>query len=616
METLEHSTTSVNRGPEPVSSSDDDYLRKALRVSLDVHDHLRARQEVKTTLPFKQLSHEISEETDMYEPTYDVEPQVDRVRRGLGRGALSRLIKGADKWAAYGSGWLISKLPGTKSLEERAEYQKHLNEKYADSADDSWIRRRINSIQRNRLNIRDRVPVYAIGAMAMYRFAPMALDLGVEASHGISHTVHGVSDYFTKPRTVTMGQDLAADSIDYGITEKKAVFAMGGHTQGLAEESGYVQSLRDSGAIAPDEEVVPVDWSAEMGTVLGDSQPMTVSDAEGGAQIAHIIRQADGRPIKIISFSQGTEATLRGLNEIAANSPDGKLPDNVEVVLQGTPAGPYGMSHNKTVGAINPLLGAMGLEINQPVPEGNVKIITRVNDVFGNSADQSTTFMGAMAISPGHQVKQPGDVLLDTIQDGTTTVEVWGPPEGLNHPVTELLAANGFPVSPELNEVFENAVPRTPHGEATRYTDVSGTVDALGVLADTNLGGTNYASNAIHAAVTPQMEGQIQDLTDMQKIADQGAEMINNPATIPQNLPVVMNEIQDGIHSGLELLNPNEWMGAANRAIQSAGGPAIFPENPAPAPAPAPAPLPDFSQPLQQVNDLVGQFLQGFQPPR
>ncbi len=620
MEQLEKPTTSVNYGSKFTSSEVDEFLRDAFRGRAEIHDRLAKLSlkplatPIKETVAATKTQHEVpgliddESDADEYETSRDTE-----VKRSLGRGALSRVIRGTDKWIAYGTARLIASLPGTKSMEERAERQKELDEKYANKDGDSWIRRRFNAINRNRLNIRDRVPVYGIGALALARFGvPYALDLG-------THAAHDVSEWLNQPRTLTIGQDLAADSIDYGITEKKAVFAMGGHTQGLAEESGYIQSLRDSGAIAPDEEVVPINWSAQMG-LPGESMPMTVSDAEGGAQVAQIIRQADGQPIKILSFSQSTEATLLGLNEVA-NQPgnNGRLPDNVEVILQGTPSGKFGMSNNNLVGAVNPLLGAMGFEIDQPIPEGNITVRTHVNDVFGNSADQSGSFTGLMAISPGHQVVDENNaVLLYTYQEGSTKYEVWGSPSGMNHPVSQLLEANGVPVSPELDNLFEAAVPRTPHGEETRYTDAGQVSDAFGTYLDSTTGNTGIASNVVDSVMTPERTNDLQNMTDLQKIPDQFAEMANDPSKIPENSQAIHQEVNEAIQTGVEYLNPNKWIEAANDGLRGAGIPFQLPEQ-APAAAPPPPVLPDFSQPLQQVNDLVGQFgqfLQGFQPPR
>lgn len=632
MEQMEKPTTSVNYGLNVTSSEVDEFLRDAFRGRAEIHDRL-------ANLPLKPLATPVKEtveptkshyevpgliddesDTDDYETSWDTE-----VKKSLGRGVLSRMIKGADKWIAYGTGLAISKLPGTKSMQEREAYQQELNEKYANKDGDSWFRRRINAINRNRLNIRDRVPVYGIGAVALARFGvPYALDLG-------THTAHDMSEWLNQPRTLTLGQDLAANAIDYTPVEhdmQPTVYVMGGHTQGNAVESGYVDSLYQSGVITADEKVVPVNWSAQMGPLPGDTMPMNVSDAEGGRQVADLINDAGGAPVKFVFFSQSTEAGLQGLNEIA-NQPgnNGRLPDNVEVILQGTPSGKFGMSNNNLVGAVNPLLGAMGFEIDQPIPEGNITVRTHVNDVFGNSADQSGSFTGLMAISPGHQVVDENNaVLLYTYQEGSTKYEVWGSPSGMNHPVSQLLEANGMPVSPELDNLFEAAVPRTPHGEETRYTDVHQASDALGAYLNSTTGNTGIASNVVDSVMTPERTNDLQNMTDLQKIPDQFAEMANDPSKIPENSQAIHQEVSEAIQTGVEYLNPGKWIEAANDGLRGAGIPFQLPEQapvappPAPAPAPAPIPaLPDFSQPLQQVNDLVGQFgqfLQGFQPPR
>lgn len=622
METRSTTTTSVVNDFE-ASSIDADYISRSVinrgraesHYDLDISAYLKplSRKETSRAADTQQDSETFD---DIIEFNYGEE---EKTQRSLGRAALSpfvgigKLVGKAEKGAAYVSAWTISKLPRTMSLEERAAYQDELNEKYASKPGDSWIDRTKKFYHRNKLKARDRVVPYAIGALAMSRVMPHALDLGVNLGHGAASKFADFDDWFNKPkpRTVSMGDgegfDMAANAIEYTpveheISDVPLVLAMGGHTQGDAERSGYVASLEAAGVVAPHEDVVPINWSAQMGPLPGDTMPMDVSDQEGAARLLDAVRDAEGRPIKVVSFSQGTQATLRAMNEIAAQN-GGRLPDNMEVVLIGTPSGSRGMGNNNIVGAAGPILDAMGFEIDQPIPEGNVTVRTQINDVFGNSAGQSAAFTGLMAVSPGHNVN--GGVLLYSYKEGSTTYEVWGPASGMNHPVSELLEANGVPVSPELDNLFNAAVPRTELGQPTRYTDVNETADALGTYVESVTGNTGMASGAINAVMTPQVAKEFQDFADLQKLPDQFAAMAADPSTIPQKAPEAIREVTEAINAGVGYLeNPNKLVDMANNAMRGANIPFKLPpiEQMLPPAQHAPAPSPVFTPPAPVVE--------------
>lgn len=617
-------TTTVDYAPMSDSYADASQI-EALSGTNEYRDIMESFVASRYMKQLPEAIEDPAQTTEAIRDDYELHGYKERkpLARRLGLHAVANAFRNADKGLAYLMARGISALPRTMSMQQRAERQEELNEKYAVGPNDSWTQRRIKAIKRNQLNLRNTVPVYAVGAYALGRLGmPYAIGAAHNAGGFIADTYADVNDYLNKPRTVTMGdgQDLAANAIDYtpvrhnmNAPTSATVLTMGGHTQGNAVGSGYVASLEAAGVIEAGEKVEPVDWSAQMGAVTGPgAMTMETSDQEGAARLIDAVRDTGGGPVKIVSFSQGTEATLRGLNEIAAQN-GGRLPDNMEVILIGTPSGRFGMSNNALVGATSPILNAMGLEIDQPIPPGNVTIRTHVNDVFGNSADQSGAFTGLMAISPGHQVvEENNSVLLYTYQEGSTKYEVWGSPSGMNHPVSQLLEVNGMPVSPELNNLFEAAVPRTPHGEETRYTDVGQTADALGVYLDSQTGGMPIASGAIDAVMNDQVTQEFQSLSNLQMLPDQVAK---------GDIPGAMNTVNEALETGMSYLeNPNKITDMANDALGGAGIPfqlppleQILPAAPVAAPA-APTPAAPFQPILEQGMGMINQFMPGAAP--
>ena len=595
----------------------DEIARLEQEVFGDSYPHLLANVAIAATnkevapVTRQKVVEEAPEELD------EAAQEVATEKTGLRRFGLHALkaAKNFDGKFAYINARVISALPGTKTMDERAAHQEELNEKFAVSEDDSFLRGRYKAIRRNTLKIQERASplVLAMGAAAVSRYMPAITEVIDTASTDFA-------DFVLPNRTVTVGgggeHDLAANAINTTAVEHSLapkVLIMGGHTQGLAVESGHVANLERAGYINPGEEVVPINWSSQMG-LPGEGMDMKTSDQEGGDRLGDAIGDAGGQPVRVVLFSQSTQAGLTELNQIA-DANGGRLPDNMEVVLIGGPSGERGMSNNGAVGMVNPLLDAFGFEIDQPIPKGNVTIRTHINDVFGNSAGQSAAFTGIMAISPGHTVD---GVLLYSYEKDGVKYEVMGSPSQMNHPLSQLMEVNGMPIVPELDNFFNEALPRTELGEPIRYTDVGRASDALAVYAESQTGNMGLASGAINGAMTPDRVQDLQDMTDLQKLPDVFAEMTQRPETIPQNLPVIHDTVANALNTGVEWLNPHKWIDAGVDAARGAGMQVpdyqIPPQAPAPAPAPAPAfapaaPVQEFQQ---QAQDFFGNLQANF----
>ncbi len=572
-------------------------------------------------------AYETGGESLTYEETDEIEPMTaedeaflerrysSRTHRALGRIGLGRFAKKVDRFLTLAT----THVESTKDDWDNANA--FYADKYMNKRGDGFFMRGWNAIRRNQLKVKAYGIGGTLGALALSRGAPYIAEVAQDAANAVAdtarHAADNVSDTATDvynavvgPREVTVGgggqYDLAANSIvttpmEHEMTpDQPIVLAMGGHTQGDAGGSGYVASLENARIIEPGQEVREVDWSAQMG-LPGETIDMKTSDAEGAARLKDAIADAGGSPVRVLSFSQGTQATLRALNDIAAQN-GGRLPDNLEVVLIGGPSGERGMSNNNVVGMVNPLLHALNFEIDQPIPPGGkITVVTHINDVFGNSAGQSGAFTGVMALAPSHVVD--GEILY-TYTENNITYVVKGRADGLNHPLSDIARAHGVPVNPELDNFFNKAVPRTELGEPIRYTNVAEATDALEAYAETQTGHTGMASGAINAAMNPERTHDLQTITDLQKIPDQIAEMTQNPASIPKNLNDIHNQAANALQTFGKWVNPHQWIDAGVDAARGAGVPLPDYQIPAPAPAaPAPAwnppawtpPVPEFA---------------------
>ncbi len=550
-----------------------------------------------------------------------LEQRYARVHRVLGRGALSRTVKSVDRFMTRAT----TKIESTKEDWDNANA--YYAEKYANKDSDNWLTRKWNAFRRNKLKVIAYGPAAALGGFALTR--PFATELAGDVVHhaagAFNHVTDGVKDIGDEvyravvgPRKVSMGegQELAANAINMTpvVHDKKpVVYIMGGHTQGLAHESGYAQSLDAAGAISEGDDVRALNWRTEMG-MPGEQITMIHADTLGGAQVADAIRDAGGEKVRFEFFSQSTQAGLRGLNEAHAQGVD---LSNVEVVLNGGPSGDLGLGKNQNISIARPFLSAAELEIDQPIPPGvKVTIRTDIADVFGNGGNQSLLTLGAMAVGPGHMPVGPeNSVLVSSYTKDGINYEIWAPKDGISHPITRALKVQGIPITPEAEALAHAAAPITMPGQETQYPDGPNVVSKAGAAADSYVPGSNGAFQAAanSALANPQFNNLTRQIDDLVPVLDSvGRINPNDPIGAINTIQNAVKEGGDVIQSVGEMLqNPakalNIAVDAANAGIHQAGGPGIIPrfdENwtpPAQAAAPAwtpPAPNPAPAPPV------------------
>ncbi|MDB5183839.1 MAG: hypothetical protein JWO07_520 [Candidatus Saccharibacteria bacterium] len=549
-------------------------------------------------------------------------PVSEHKKRGLGRIAAG--LKSID--AIYYSGLVrgMSWIPTAASHEDIMERDRVLKEKYARKESDGRFKRGYKYTRRNMNHIAAWAPVATIGTilggLALYRVG----QLGYDVFH---HSPGGMTDMIP---TKTPEVKLAVQTVDIPI---------GGHTQG--DPTAYIESLKAAGIYDPNNVQDPVYWSAEMAPISGDGMPMNVSDGEGAQRIMEAVQRANGAPVRLIAFSQGTEATIRAMNQMAANN-GGVMPDNVTVILQGTPSGDLGMGKNALIQGMNPILGAMGLETSQPIPPGaHVIVRTDIADGFGNSGNQSVLKMGEQLTGQGHRVVGPDNAVLISsyVKDGVT-YEVWGDKDGINDPWMRTLRDAGMPITPQADALANAVLPYSTSASGIQYGNANNVVDKLGPAIDSYIPGDNGAgSRAVNAIFAqPGNKQDLQGVLGMEPIADEFADMSKNPQNIPADMQKISGQVNGGLQSAQDIMqHPTKIVDGANAALEANGIPGIIPQifNNAPAAAPrassqvhtqmgipmthlpdvpiqaAPAPAPLAVMPQQGLN-FVNQLLNGF----
>lgn len=536
-----------------------------------------------------------------------------RLRRFLGRKALGRF---GDRALGFLNRGAYAAQTAVPTLTEKERAIRHKESLQAKEGDSRYTRFK-KMIGRNALRTTGiTVAVAAASTYGLYRLTGM--------------------DGFVPHRTVNMDINNAAavtNSIQTGEVVhalEPRTYVFGGHTQGLAHESGFVQSLSDARVTQPGENVIGKDWSAQMG-MPGENITMVQSDIEGGQQVADAINDAGGQPVKFVFFSQSTEAGLRGLNEAAAMN-GGKVPGNVEVVLIGGPSGDLGLGKNQNISLARPFLDAAGLEINQPIPPGaKITVRTDIADVFGNGGNQSLWTLGTMAIGPGHQVVGPGNgVLISSYEKDGINYEIWGDPQGVNHPITRALRNAGVPITPQAEELANAAAPITMPGQPTQYPDGPNVVRKAGAAADSYIPNSNGAAtaaadkameNPLLNNVATQIGGLPKSVDELSRIGQQ------DPLTAMNTIGNFTKDLQNTVASfGNILQNPqgaiNGGIDAANAAIHQAGAPMVTlphlqeaapvaPAAPAPAPV-APNIAPQFQEAQQNLQNFMGNLQKAF----
>lgn len=608
METRSLSTTSVedmsDLGPTDANSVSNWIMnrgRDEVDMDLDISAYLKplarsANNERITTA--HETTAEIDETFDeIIEFNYD---QEEATKRSLGRTALSPL-KWLDRKTAYLSGRVIAALPGTKSWEERQADQEHRNEIYATAAGDSWYQRVRKFIGRNRYNIQDRVAPYALGALAMSRVMPHALDLGIDVAHGISDKASDIAEQLSGPRTLTIGQDLAANAIDYtpvehdinDIYDSKAI-VMGG--RGDTTSVMFYNSMEQQGIADPNADLV----DSPAGIAPVDPVTMEVSSEIAAAGGVEAYDPNSPMLQTIYGYSEGSAGAIKAYNDIVAAN-GGVKPDNLQLVLVGSPYAQGGFFQSDYVGVAGPVLNSMGIPTDLEVPPG-ATVVYSPNDFWANGDNQS--FLGMMSQladlgGAGHNPDMTGEFYEFTDENGVRHLVK----KGTEHALVELAETHGIPMPPGASEILQKVAPiNQGFSDEVPKTDVYGAADLTADMINQQTG-TNLGSALMDNIPAPMKDLAQSGLTAVNEIPGTAAGIANGTISPQEGVPQIMNQVQDVVEDlGPVLQDP---IGAGQNYVNNVVQDAIPPEA-----QPFVAPLVD------QGMGFVNQFLGGFNQPR
>jgi hypothetical protein len=498
------------------------------------------------------------------------ESRLGRLGRALGRIALSpvRGVRKVNELAAIANVEVLSRIPGLDSREEKIAKMLARQEKYTIRENDSRWTRIKKHVGRN---------AFKASAWAMPTFMATAA-AGMLASKGMHY--FGYEGLFA--------EHIPFENLPYKHTVSSVNLIMGGHWQSDPND-GYTQMLTDAGVLRSNAEndpgIVKLEWSAEMGGVVGDQIPMDASDAQGAAVMTNAIDNADGAPVNVVVFSQGTQAMARSLWEIANNSPDGRIPDNVNVIMMGGPTGLDGLSQSPVnQGPVGGVLHALGLELipNLP-PGGNITYRTDIADAFGNGGHQSLLKEGEMIMGQGHRPVGPGNAVLISRRIGPDgrTYEIWGDPQGINDPILRTLRDAGVPITPQAQALADAILPYTPaEAQHPNYGNAQDVTDKLSPALESYTGNTGAATRAVNAVMgNPGKMQDMQSMLDLEAVPDLLADAQAHPENAAADLQNAGARIQNGINTGQKYLsNPNrEIIDPANDALAANGLPRLIP---------------------------------------
>jgi hypothetical protein len=487
----------------------------------------------------------------------DTQPgsRMGRIKSALGRFATG-LKKVDEKYFGAVIGG-ISKIPGTRSKQEILDFEQRHRDKYARKDSDSFLVRSYKAFRRNQYRAIAWAPTAVLGALAL--------------DQAIAWGAHSIPT-----------RSIPVENMPFSFAAEATDIQVGGHTQGDPVNSHYIDSLRAAGLYDDTKKNVPIYWSANMAPISGDSMPMTASDMEGAAKIVDAVNDAGGAPVRIFAFSQGTEATLRAANDLAA-AHGGRVPDNVTIILEGTPSGDLGVGKNPLVGTVNPILGAMGIETNQPIPPGaHIIVRTDIADVFGNGGNQGGLKLGEMAMGPGHRVVGPENgVLISRYEKDGVTYEIYGDKDGINDPFLRTLRDQGVPITPQAEALAEAALPFTPPGSnGPVYGNADDIGNKLGPAIDSYTGNTGAGTRSVDAILNdPATSQDFKNVVGLEPVIDQANDAIAHPERAPQDIQAITGEVTNAAQSGISYLqHPGKISDDANRALQANGLPPLAPD--------------------------------------
>lgn len=437
-----------------------------------------------------------------------------------------------------------------------------------------------------------------------------------------------------RPRTVTMGVDMAANSIDLMPvqTSFKSISIMTpGHWDGSAQ--GMYEAMQRQGAINNQSVVIKNQYSAEMANPFmpGDVQTTEESIAPAVRKIVDMYNQTPKDMMFTSSaFSEGGMAANRAAWEII-NANGGVKPDNFQSVIYGGSMGPTSIQNNAFVNLVKPIANIYAPLYEKPAP-GTV-FITNQNDIIGNGANQTglASLLMTADFAHAHNLDvEAGNQNYTAVvygDEGVITKIV-----GNVHPIAEMLDKNnGIKVTPTVNRVLQDIIPINNNGSGTvprpnAHDAIAAVGEQIGHDVGNPMGAAMVAGN-----VNAQYGDQAQHL----------AEVANN---LPNQLAAgdfagASQTFNQGVQSVGELLDPNKAMNLAkdtiNGAIDQGADNFIAPEQraaaqpwldmgkkvvsdlftPKPNTAPAPAPQP-ISPELQPWVDAGTQLLDSLFKPK
>ena len=625
MEQLEKPTTSVKFAYRVTTDEVNAFLDGAFRADRGQEKiHGRVTEYMKQLPTSIQDPQEHTTQPEAAKPAQEegLSPSRETTRRGLGRRALSALAR-MDKGLAYAGAWTISKLPTTMSLDERKEYEEGLAQQYAADENDSRWQAAKKYYGRNKLKILDRILPYGLvtglGALALNKVMPYAIEFGGNAGR----TASGVYDDLTGPRKVTLDADTMSSVIDYTPVEytydSKAILIGGrGDTSGI-----YLYNAMDAQGALAGSSVEMVDNPAGIAPV--DPVRMDVS-AEIAAAGAFDYYDPNSPTVQTIyGYSEGSAGAIDAYERIVASN-NGIKPDNLELVLIGSPYAQGGFFHSDYVGVASPVLDSFGIPTDKRVPEG-ATVIYSPNDIWANGDNQS--FLGMMSqladLEKGHQVDVNGEFYEKIDSDGVRHLIK----KDAAHPLAELAESRNIPLPPGVSEILQQVAPvnnglsdEVPQPNAYAAFDMTG--DLINQQTGTTIGSTIIDS-------VPQ---EIKDVTQSSLVAvnnipNTAAGIANGTISPQEGIPQIMGQVQDVVTDVTRAAQPflDALSGSGTGVHRGVGAnvaplpPVVAPVIEAPAPVIPQAPAipnlpPEAGQMINDGMNILNQFLGGLQRPR
>ncbi len=569
METRSYTTTSVST-EQTLSFNANEFLgasrgRAAVADAVDLTPRFikKLATSVQESYPASADEYDLygyEEDTDdAYE--YDTHDDSEASRK-MGRGAL-RSILGLPKWidrqAAYYSGKFLTRA----SQEEREAHEA----KYAPSDDDSWLQRRIKAIKRNKYNIYDRAIPYTMGALAMSKVMPYAVDFGIDVSHDVADKIGDFKEYLEQPRTVVIGQDLAANAIDYTPVERtydsKAIMIGGrGDTSGIF----LYNALDVQGGVAGTNHLV----ENPAGIAPVDPVRMDISAAIAADGATNYYNPNDPSQQTIYGYSEGSAGAIDAYNQILADN-GGVKPANLELILLGSPYAEGGFFKSDYAQVAGPVLDAMGIPVDKEVPAG-ATVIYSPNDFWANGDNQS--FLGMMSQmadlgGSGHDPSVTGEFYEKIDENGVRHLIK----AGTEHALVELAEKQGMPLPEGTSAILQQVAPinngfseEVPQPNAYAAVDMTG--DLINRETNSNIGtaftdnvpqewqdlgqSSLVAVNNIPNTVAGMANGQIPLDQGLREVDQQVKDVINDVQVVLEDpigtgVDMIQNSIQDAV---------------------------------------------------------------------